>query len=54
MVVHLHRTLHPRIAADEKLRFVYGAIEMPVSRILQRMERAGILVDAQVLAAQSD
>ena len=50
VVVHLHRTLFPRIDADEKLRFVYASIEMPVARILQRMERAGILVDAELLA----
>ena len=54
VVVHLHRTLWPRIEADDKLRFVYQSIEMPVSRILQRMERAGILVDGELLAAQSD
>ena len=45
---------HPRVAADPKLDFVYRNLEVPTSRVLQRMERHGVLVDAVALAAQSE
>jgi DNA polymerase I len=41
------------VQADKGLHFVYDQIEMPVSVILQRVERVGVLIDAQVLARQS-
>ncbi len=53
VTMHLHRTLYPRVAADPKLDFVYRSIEIPASRVLQRMERTGVLVDAALLAQQS-
>jgi DNA polymerase-1 len=49
----LHELLHERIAADEKLNFVYGSIEMPVLPVLWRMERNGVLLDRAKLEAQS-
>ncbi len=49
----LHAVLHERIAADEKLRFVYEKIEMPALPVLFRMERNGVLLDAAKLDAQS-
>jgi DNA polymerase-1 len=49
----LHDILHPRIDADEKLRFVYASIEQPVLPVLFRMERNGVLLDAAKLEAQS-
>jgi DNA polymerase-1 len=54
VTLHLHRTLHPRVAADPGLAFVYERIELPALRVLQRMERTGVLIDAGLLAAQSD
>jgi DNA polymerase-1 len=54
VTLQLHRTLHPRVQADAGLAFVYERIEMPALRVLQRMERAGVLIDAALLAAQSD
>ncbi len=54
VTLHLHQTLYPQIAADPKLEFVYRQIEMPVLGVLQRMERNGVLIDAEVLARQSD
>ncbi|HSQ73116.1 MAG TPA: DNA polymerase, partial [Rubrivivax sp.] len=53
MTLHVHQVLWPRIEADAKLRYVYERIEMPVSAILQRIERHGVLIDAAVLARQS-
>jgi DNA polymerase I len=49
----LHDILHPRIEADENLRFVYASIEQPVLPVLFRMERNGVLLDASKLEAQS-
>src|SRR5205807_9692823 len=49
----LHEILHAKIAGDEKLRFVYERIEMPVLPVLFRMEHNGVLLDAAKLEAQS-
>ena len=49
----LHDVLHPRIAAEPALQRVYEDIELPVMRVLLRMERNGVLLDAAQLEAQS-
>jgi DNA polymerase-1 len=49
----LHQALYPRVAAEEGLRRVYERIEIPVSRVLFAMERRGVLVDPDLLRAQS-
>jgi DNA polymerase-1 len=49
----LHELLHPRIAQDDKLAFVYSKIEMPVLPVLYRIERNGVLLDREKLEAQS-
>ena len=54
VTMHLHRTLYPRIEADAKLEHIYRQIELPTARVLQRMERNGILIDSDLLAKQSD
>ncbi len=54
VTMHLHRTLYPRIAEDDRLLEIYRDIEVPVSVILQRVERNGVLVDTGALARQSD
>jgi len=54
VTMHLHRTLYPRIAAHEALERIYREIEIPVSVVLQRMERNGVLIDAAALVRQSD
>ena len=53
IVLQLHRSLHPRVAADPKLDLVYTTIEMPVREVLYDMERDGVMLDAALLAAQS-
>jgi len=53
VTLRLHRVLHPRLTADEKLAYVYGSIEMPVREILFRVERNGVLIDAARLEAHS-
>ncbi|ODQ04008.1 MULTISPECIES: DNA polymerase I [Enterobacterales] len=49
----LHQALYPQIEAIEPLNHVYRDIEMPLVPVLSRMERKGVLIDAQVLAVQS-
>ena len=49
----LHQALWPRLEKLPQLRNVYEAIEMPVSKILFEMERIGVLIDRDKLAAQS-
>jgi DNA polymerase-1 len=52
VTLRLHRVLHPQIAGDDKLRRVYADIEVPLSSVLFRMERNGVLIDAQLLSQQ--
>lgn len=54
VTLHLHRTLYPRVAAEPALERIYRDIEVPVSRVLQKMERRGVLIDSHALARQSD
>lgn len=49
----LHRVMWPQIESDPRLRFIYERIEVPVSVVLQKIERNGVLIDADILAAQS-
>ncbi len=53
MCLQVHRALWPRVEADAGLLRVYRDIEMPVSALLARMERTGVLIDSEVLARQS-
>ena len=51
ITLRLHRALHPAIAADAKLDYIYAQIEMPVRDVLFRMERNGILIDSNAARA---
>jgi len=57
MTLQVHQALWPEVQADgddtRGLRFVYERIELPVSVILGRIERHGVLIDPAVLARQS-
>ena len=53
MTLQVHQVLFPQLAAVPGLLHVYQAIEMPVSKLLQRIERHGVLIDAALLAQQS-
>ncbi|MFT3720880.1 DNA polymerase I [Pseudorhodoferax sp.] len=48
----VHRALWPKLQADERLRFIYE-LEIASSETLYRMERNGVLIDAERLAQQS-
>jgi len=49
----VHLALWPRLQADDKLRFIYQ-LEMDSSEALYRIERNGVLIDAPLLAVQSN
>ncbi|HUO66101.1 MAG TPA: DNA polymerase I [Gammaproteobacteria bacterium] len=53
LVLRLHQELWQRLGALPDLARVYTDIEMPLLLVLERMERAGVLVDAQRLRQQS-
>lgn len=53
ITLQLHQTLYPQVAKDSKLDFIYSQIEMPSMEILFTMERNGVLIDANMLQAQS-
>jgi len=53
ITLQLHLGMYPRLAAEEKLRYIYEGIEMPVREVLFRIERNGVLIDAGLLATQS-
>jgi DNA polymerase-1 len=53
MALHVHQVLWPQLQADDRLRDVYQRIELPVATILERIERHGVLIDAALLARQS-
>ncbi|MFO1221952.1 MAG: DNA polymerase I [Burkholderiaceae bacterium] len=53
MALQVHQSLYPRIARESGLLRVYEQIELPVSAVLMRMERHGVLIDAALLAQQS-
>jgi len=53
MCLQVHELLAPKLQAEAGLSFVYEQIEMPVSALLARIERNGVLIDAARLQAQS-
>ncbi|MDR2625114.1 MAG: DNA polymerase I [Zoogloeaceae bacterium] len=53
ITLRLHERLFPQIEAHAGLRHIYTAIEVPVSDVLFTMERTGVLIDADLLSAQS-
>jgi DNA polymerase-1 len=53
MALQVHEVLWPRLQAEPGLRHVYETIELPVSAVLGRIERRGVLIDPARLARQS-
>jgi DNA polymerase-1 len=54
ITLQLHHAMWPHVAADKGLTFIYEQIEVPAEIVLQKMERNGVLIDAQLLEAQSN
>ncbi len=53
VTLQLHGAMYPQLSKDEKLKYVYEQIEMPVSHVLLTMERNGVLIDSSLLQTQS-
>ncbi len=53
ITLQLHQVLYPAIEIEEKLDFIYRQIEVPLAAVLFTMERNGVLLDTQLLEAQS-
>jgi DNA polymerase-1 len=53
ITLRLHQVLYPQVAAEKTLEYVYRDIELPTSRVLRKMERTGVLIDAEKLRQQS-
>jgi DNA polymerase-1 len=53
ITLQLHQAIWPRVEKNDGLRFIYEKIELPTARVLQRMERNGVLIDSDKLNAQS-
>ena len=53
ITLRLHERLLPQIDRDKGLARIYADIEMPAREALFKMERTGILIDADLLRAQS-
>jgi DNA polymerase-1 len=49
ITLQLHHVLYPQIAREAGLERVYREIEMPVSLVLRKMERTGVLIDDALL-----
>ncbi|WP_406701622.1 DNA polymerase I [Sodalis sp.] len=53
ITLRLHQTLWPRIKQVPELQKVFQEIEMPLVPVLSRIERTGVLIDKNILAAHS-
>jgi DNA polymerase-1 len=53
ITLRLHHSLWQQLEAQPRLREVYETIEQPLAPVLYRMERAGVLVDRELLKTQS-
>jgi DNA polymerase-1 len=54
ITLRLHQTLWPELGKVSSLTSVFRDIEMPLVPVLSHIERNGVLVDAKMLAKQSD
>ncbi|WP_407331872.1 DNA polymerase I [Enterovibrio sp. 27052020O] len=53
VTLRLHNVLMAHLLQDEKLKVIFEQYEMPLVPVLSRMERHGVLINADMLAAQS-
>jgi len=53
VTLQLHRNLWPRLEEVPALVRLFHEVEMPLVPVLSRMERAGVLVDVEMLRTQS-
>src|SRR5690606_29227079 len=53
VTLRLHHSLWPQVEAIPALKTVFEEIEIPLVKVLSRIERNGALVDGKLLAIQS-
>ena len=53
LTLHVHQTLWPKLETEPGLKDIYQRFELPTSRVLQRIERNGVLIDSGLLQQQS-
>ncbi len=53
ITLQVHQVLYPQIAQDQALLSIYRDLELPLQRVLWRMERNGVLLDVHQLERQS-
>jgi len=53
LTLAVHQALWPQLQAEPGLKDIYERFEMPTSRVLQRIERNGVLIDKALLQQQS-
>ena len=54
LTLRVHHALYPSIAKSPSLDAVYRTIELPTSVVLQKVERNGVLIDADLLTRQGN
>ena len=54
ITLRLHQAMKGHVESDAKLAYIYREIELPTSVVLQKIERNGVLIDAALLAVQSN
>jgi len=54
ITLRLHLAMHGQVSGDEGLTRIYSTIELPTAVVLQKIERNGVLIDAGLLATQSN
>jgi len=54
ITLRLHLAMHGQVTDDEGLTRIYSTIELPTAVVLQKIERNGVLIDAGLLATQSN
>ncbi len=53
ITLRLHEVLWPKLEQQEELKKLFQEVELPLLSVLSRIERNGVLVDAELLARQS-
>ncbi len=53
ITLRLHKVLWPKLEQQEELKKLFQEVELPLLSVLSRIERNGVLVDAELLARQS-
>jgi DNA polymerase-1 len=54
ITLRLHHAMLQHVESDKGLDYIYRNIELPTQVVLQKIERNGVLVDAELLGAQSN